>query len=313
MTRTKVLTAAGLVAGLTGGAAAVAATRRTREPVPDPNEAHHYELPATTHTVVTDDGARLAVTDVGQGPAVALAHCWMGSRAVWAPVANRLLESGHRVVLYDQRGHGESTVGSDGFSIDRLGADLAAVLEARDVKDAVLAGHSMGGMTVMALLADHAPVAAERGRAMVLASTAAGGLAAAAARPGAAWAVSSPLTDRALRSRYGHVLQRGVFGSPACRNHLVAWRDLMVATPASARVGCLHAMRDMDLREVLDRAKWPVTVLVGSEDRLTSRRFAEEIASLLPDGQLEVVEGRGHMLPYEAADRLAEAIAKAAV
>ncbi|HET8618358.1 MAG TPA: alpha/beta fold hydrolase, partial [Acidimicrobiales bacterium] len=68
--------------------------------------------------VTTDDGARLAVTDAGDritlgGPApVVLAHCWTGSRAVWAPVARRLVAAGHRVVLYDQRGHGASTAGT---------------------------------------------------------------------------------------------------------------------------------------------------------------------------------------------------------
>ena len=81
------------------------------------------------------------------------------------PVAHRLLEAGHQVVLYDQRGHGESTVGDDGFTIPRLGADLRAVLEAVDARDAVLAGHSMGGMTIQSLVAHHPDVVDERVRA----------------------------------------------------------------------------------------------------------------------------------------------------
>lgn len=61
-----------------------------------------------------------------------------------APVAHRLLDAGHRVVLYDQRGHGESSLGRAPVTVERLGEDLAAVLKHLDVRDAVLAGHSMG-------------------------------------------------------------------------------------------------------------------------------------------------------------------------
>lgn len=314
MSNTALKVGAGVGVGVAALAGTAAGLRRSRGPAPiDPNDPGDYELPpGTDHRVTTDDGAELAVTDAGTGAPVVLVHCWMGARAVWAPVANRLVRDGHRVVMYDQRGHGDSSAGSGGFSISRLASDLATVLEARDVRDAVLAGHSMGGMTVMGLLTDHVDVAAERGKAMVLVSTAAAGLVA-AGRPGAAQVIASPLTDRVVASRFGHIFQRGTVGVTACREHLVAWRDLMVATPAASRVGCMRAMAEMDLREALGRADWPVTVLVGSHDRLTPRRHAAEIASLVPGAQLEVLDGMGHMLPFEAADRVAETIAKAAV
>ena len=62
-------------------------------------------------TVPTPDGAQLAVWDIGDPtlPVVVLPHCWGCSHAIWIPVARRLLDTGHRVVLYDQRGHGAST------------------------------------------------------------------------------------------------------------------------------------------------------------------------------------------------------------
>ena len=80
--------------------------------------------------VPTPDGASLAVWDIGTGPTVVLPHCWGCSHAVWVPVARRLVESGHRVVLYDQRGHGATTRGTAPLSIETLADDLAAVLEA---------------------------------------------------------------------------------------------------------------------------------------------------------------------------------------
>ena len=150
---------------------------------PDPD----LSLPAgESLAVTTDDGARLAVTVAGRAaegrggsPAahpVVLPHCWTGSRAVWAPVARRLVDAGHPVVLYDQRGHGDSTLGRHAISVDRLGADLGTVLDHLDLRDAVLAGHSMGGMTVMAHACRQAGRLGERARGLVLVATAAHGL-----------------------------------------------------------------------------------------------------------------------------------------
>ncbi|HET6811756.1 MAG TPA: alpha/beta hydrolase [Acidimicrobiales bacterium] len=303
---------AATAAGALGALAGMALLRRSRRrATTDPNDPAHYDLPAGENRVVrTDDGAELAVSDVGQGPAVVLAHCWMGAREVWAPVAHRLVTSGHRVVLYDQRGHGSSTVGSDGFTIPRLGADLAAVLEALDLREAVLAGHSMGGMTVMSLLAHHPDVARDRGRAAVLVATAAGGLAGSMPRR-AENLLASPAVDRLLRSGYGPSLQRAVVGARPCRDHLVRWRDVMVACPADTRIGWLRAMRDMDLRPALASVELPVTILVGSHDRVTPPRFAWELARLMPAARLRVLEGHGHTLPFEAAGDVAGELAEA--
>ena len=71
--------------------------------------------------VATDDGVELAVTVAGpdDAPTVVLSHCWTGSRAIWGPVAERLVADDHRVVLYDQRGHGESTHTTDPPSMGR--------------------------------------------------------------------------------------------------------------------------------------------------------------------------------------------------
>jgi pimeloyl-ACP methyl ester carboxylesterase len=297
------------LAALGGVAVFVRAHRRPAGA--DPNEPAHYVLPAgVTRVVRTDDGAELAVSELGAGPPVVLAHCWMGAREIWAPVAHRLVESGRRVVLYDQRGHGSSTVGADGFTIPRLGADLAAVLEACDIRGAVLAGHSMGGMTVMSLLAHHPGVVRERASAAVLVATAAGGLA--GSMPSRAESLlSSRNVDRLLRSRYGPWLQRAVVGARPCPDHLLRWRDVMVACPTDVRIGWLRAMRAMDLRPALSSVQLPVTVLVGSHDRITPPRFAWELATLIPGARLQVLEGHGHTLPFEAAEEVAAAVAAA--
>jgi pimeloyl-ACP methyl ester carboxylesterase len=255
--------------------------------------------------VTTDDGAELVGSVSGEGPVVVLPHCWTGSRTMWAPVAHRLLAAGCQVVLYDQRGHGESTVGDDGFTIPRLGADLKAVLEAVDAHDAVLGGHSMGGMTVQALAVHHPDVLDERVRALVLVSTAASGLGRGNGDALGRRVVASPGLERAMRSRAGHAMVRGTVGAGVRRNHLVVTRDLFLACPPEARAGFLSAMQAMDLRKGIAAIAVPTTVVVGTRDRLTTPKLADELVRTIPDAKLVTLPDRGHQLPLEAPDEVA--------
>ena len=131
---------------------------------------------------------------------VVLPHCWGCSHEIWLPVTRRLKEQGFRVVLYDQRGHGASTRGTAPLTIETLAHDLTAVLQATDVRNAVLAGHSMGGMTIMSLATHRPDVLKERAKATVLVATAATNLVGGSAQ-GARVAnalVASPLVTRAI-------------------------------------------------------------------------------------------------------------------
>ncbi|MGV3759960.1 MAG: alpha/beta fold hydrolase, partial [Actinomycetota bacterium] len=143
----------------------------------DPLGPKGCSLPPGRELVVpTDDGAHLAVTVAGpdDAPTVVLPHCWTGTRETWGAVARRLVLGGHRVVLYDQRGHGRSTA-PDGHvpAIDQLGHGLRAVIDATDSTDVLLAGHSMGGMTIQSYAREHPEHFARHVRGAVLVATAA--------------------------------------------------------------------------------------------------------------------------------------------
>jgi pimeloyl-ACP methyl ester carboxylesterase len=298
------------------GAVALVAARRTEakwSAAHDPSAAEDYLIPhGESITVVTDDGAQLAVTVAGpeDGAPVVLAHGWACGREVWAPVAHRLIRSGHRVALYDQRGHGASTVGSDPITVERLGADLAAVLEHLDVDDAVLAGHSMGGMTVQAAAVHAAEVVSRRAKAIVLVSTAGAGIGDGGADERTVRLVKGTVADRALRSPLGRFLVRGAVGKRVVTaRHLDITKDLFVALDNEVRGDCLRAMLDMDLREGLRDVDLPATVLIGSGDKLISPKRAEETATAVRGAALVTLDGFGHMLPLESPDTVAEHIA----
>jgi pimeloyl-ACP methyl ester carboxylesterase len=299
------------VAGAGAVAAALAAGRRWRSAedpcaatVLDPAEAREFK-------VSRPDGAVLDGVDTGpaDGALVVLSHCWTGSRATWEPVAARLIERGRRVVLYDQRGHGASTQGTGPLTVDGLGDDLAAVLEAVDARDAVLAGHSMGGMSVLALAVNHPDVVADRVRALVLAGTAGFGVAAGLLAAPVRFVTGSRRVDRLMAGPLGPALSRGAVGRHPRRAHVVSTRDAWLSLPADVRRQFLVALQGMDFRAGLGSLDLPTTVVVGTRDLLTPPRLGRGIAAAVPGARLVEVPGAGHMLPYEEPDLLADIIA----
>jgi len=283
-----------------------------RHDVGDPWDPDAPRFPAgEDRRVTTPDGVELAVTIAGpdDAPTVVLSHCWTGSRAIWGPVADRLVDDGHRVVLYDQRGHGDSGHGDEPPTIAMLGDDLRAVLEAVDVHDAVLVGHSMGGMSVQSYAAEHPTDFKERVKGVVLVATAAQTV---------GRALPGPLVERLIGDHYpawagrgalGRALVRGSIGSAPQRAHVELTLDGWARTTGYARAGFLTAMSGMDLRTSLRDTGVPTVILVGTRDRLTPVPLARRLAEGIPGSELTVLPGAGHMLPLERPDDIVKAVA----
>jgi pimeloyl-ACP methyl ester carboxylesterase len=263
--------------------------------------------------IPTADGARLAAWDVGSGPIVVLSHGWAASHAVWIPVARRLVESGHRVVLYDQRGHGASTRGTAPLDPTTLARDFALVLEARDVADAILTGHSMGGMTVMALATFQPELLKQRGRAIVLVATAAADTSWRLPQSDriAARFMGSPSLSRIMRTASGLRFVRSAFGVDPAWAHLDLTRTLFADCDPGVRAGYVKSMSAMNLLEGIATIAVPTTVLVGSRDRLTPPARSRTLVDTIPGARLVTVPDRGHMLPLEDPDAVADEIVRA--
>ena len=302
-----------------GAAAAVGAVVATRRAVKrwsiaeDATAGRPLSLPDGEDRVVESaDGAKIEVRVAGPEQApnpVVLVHGWTNDRRVWGAVAQRLVDGGHRVVLVNQRGHGGSTSGDDGYTLDAIGNDVRAVLEQLDLRDALVVGHSMGGMATMAFLTKHAD-ARDRVAAVALVATAAAGVGVQGGAIGeriATHVISHPRLERVLESAsVGPVLVRNTVGRTAAGSHLDAVRELFVATPPDVRAGFLGAMNKMDLAEALSELDVRAVVIVGSRDRLTPPRLAKRLVQSLPGARLVVLPDHGHMLPIEAPAELTE-------
>jgi len=96
-------------------------------------------------TITTKGGTQIYYKDWGTGPVVTFSHGWPLNADAWDGQMLFLAQNGFRVVAHDRRGHGRSTQISSGNDMDGYADDLAAVIEALDLTDATLVGHSTGG------------------------------------------------------------------------------------------------------------------------------------------------------------------------
>lgn len=100
----------------------------------------------TTGTITLADGVPMAYESRGAGDtAVVFVHCWACNRDFWREQVAAVADAGYRVVRFDLAGHGESGSVRDEWSVGRLGADVAAAIDAMDLDRVILVGHSMGG------------------------------------------------------------------------------------------------------------------------------------------------------------------------
>jgi non-heme chloroperoxidase len=109
----------------------------------------------SSSTITTKDGTQIYYKDWGKGPVVTFSHGWPLSSDAWDGQMLFLAQNGFRVVAHDRRGHGRSSQSSSGNDMDGYADDLAAVIEALDLKDAVLVGHSTGGGEVVRYIGRH--------------------------------------------------------------------------------------------------------------------------------------------------------------
>lgn len=275
-------------------------------------------------TVRAADGVELSAESSAARAAattVVFVHGWALSSASWAEESEAIGQVA-RVVRYDQRGHGRSgRLGGTRPSIDLLGEDLEAVLDQLAPEGpVVLAGHSMGGMTIMAVAARHPELLWRRVRGVAMVGTSAGGLRAGTlglSRP-AGW-IYRPLMAltmwwwrrwpgpaERLRARFPRrqavrrAARRFLFGPDASEEAVAACTELIQATPAETVGAFYAALMEHDKQEAVGRLREvPVLIMVGELDRLTPPRHSQRLAAALPGARLVVVPGCGHLLPME--------------
>lgn len=275
----------------------------------------------TRHTVDSPDGARIAVLDhpaasgTPQGPTLVLTHGWCLTHEAWDPVVEeiRRRRPDLRVISYDQPGHGHSTAGLDrSVSLLDLGATLREVIaETVPDGDLVLAGHSMGGMTIMALSTVDPDLVKARVRGVALVGTAAH-LPNRRGIPGERVAMGLlgrlPATFRGLPST-PRLTAANLFGVDPDPDAVRATARMTSRTRAHVVADWYRAIGELDLRSGLAPfADVRTVILSGTRDRLTSVSAGRRLAAGIPGATFWSLPGVGHMITYEATSLVADRI-----
>src|SRR5215510_12336350 len=292
--------AAGLVVGATaaGAGAVVAAERIAANRLrgrPAPAGERFGSLRGLELTVLADDGVPLHVEINGPDTApmtIIFCHGYTVNQDCWHFQRRDL--SDHRLVFWDQRDHGRSGRSAEGSgSIGQLGTDLRAVIDAAapGPGPVVLVGHSMGGMTIMALADQYPGLFGTKVVGAVLISTAARGL-----RVSADLAF---LTTRLIG-----------FGGDEVSPDTVAFLEQMIRdTPIEVVARFCQALLACDMRSSLPSlGTVPVTVVVGEKDRLIAARLGIELAAEIPGARPAWIPGAGHAIILERPDEVSRAI-----
>jgi pimeloyl-ACP methyl ester carboxylesterase len=282
------------------------------------------------HSVRSADGTVLHVEvfGAGDGATVVLAHGWTEALQYWIYIIRAMSDRGFRVVAYDQRGHGRSEPAKDGdYALDRFGEDLEAVLAGcvPAGQRAVVAGHSLGAMSIAAW-AEHHDVE-PRARATALLNTGFGDLIAEqllfplpqiAQTLNRTVATRGFLGNRAPLPRFSTPLTSAAiryvaFGPDASPAQVAFYERMLVTSPPDARAKTGIAMSEMDLHDALPRLTVPTIVIAGADDRLTPPSHARRIAAMLPNlVRLTVLDDTGHMAPLERPREVTNALVELA-
>lgn len=338
--RRRTLTGLGVgltVAGVTA-AVGVATDRltRARQTARALDSLDTYEEEATTEVIViAADGVPLHVeideperrpTGLPKGtavPTVVFCHGYTLSLRCWVFQRRALKAAGYRVVLWDARGHGQSGAGSkESYDIDQLGLDLGAVIsQVVPEGPLVLVGHSMGGMTLMALAAQQPALVKDRVLGVAFVATSPGGISA------VSWGLGSmlgravhrlgPVAVGRLARRQGLVnsalkagrdveeflVDRYSFASPVPLSIVRLTADMIFGTRIEVISEFMETFDRHDKREALEQFIGVETLVInGVQDLLTPPQHSEEIVRLIPGAEHVLVNDAGHIIMLEHGD-----------
>jgi pimeloyl-ACP methyl ester carboxylesterase len=252
--------------------------------------------------------------DHGAGPPVVLIHGYPLSGRAWDRQVPALLAAGHRVITYDRRGFGNSSQPTTGYDYDTFAADLNALLDTLDLRDAVLVGHSMGTGEVTRYLGTYGSARVAKG---VLVSPIPPFLLQTDNNPEGlpvglfdgfvqAATADTPAWMKGFLDNFYNIDQ---FGGTLVSDQAFqfSW-NIAAAASATAAVACITTWQT-DFRDDLPTIDVPVLVVQGDADRiLPYPNTGQRLSGLIKDMQLVVIDGGPHAIAWTHADQVNRAL-----
>jgi len=261
---------------------------------------------ARAEYITVEPNVKLHITDMGNGPVVVLIHGYPLSDASWEYQYHDLVNAGYRVIGITLRGFGQSDKPFGKYDYDQFAADIKAVLDTLDIKDATIGGHSMGGAIALHYVAKYNGAHINK---LALFAAAAPCHTKKADYPYplftkeeiTSW-VALNNTDRpALLAAVG---QKFTLSATSVSPGIGAWLGgIEMQSSAYAMEQALIALRDEDLRDDLPKIKVPTLIFNAREDKIVAFALAEQMNKAIPGSTLIPFEKSGHALFIEEKDK----------
>jgi non-heme chloroperoxidase len=259
-------------------------------------------------TITTRDGTQIFHKDWSSGRPVVFSHGWPLSADAWDAQMMFLGTRGYRVIAHDRRGHGRSSQTWDGNDMDTYADDLAELIEALDLHDAVLVGHSTGGGEVARYIGRHGT--ARVAKAVLLGAVPPLMLQTEASPGGLPIEVFDEIRAKTAADRsqffkdltipfYGYN-REGAKVSEGVRNSF--WLQGMQAGIKPA-YDCIKQFSETDFTQDLERFAVPTLIAHGDDDQIVPIEASAKLSiKLVPNATLKIYPGGSHGLAQTQAD-----------
>jgi non-heme chloroperoxidase len=261
-------------------------------------------------TIKTKDGIEIYYKDWGKGQPLFFHHGWPLSADDWDSQMMFFLGRGYRVIAHDRRGHGRSTQTAVGHDMDTYAADVAAVVQALDLKNAIHIGHSTGGGEVIRYVAKHGK--GRVAKAVIISAIPPMLLKSEKNPDGLPMAVFDQLRDGTAfhRSKFYQDITMPFYGfnrpgakiSQGIRDNW--WRQGMMGS-AQAQYECVRVLSESEFFDDLKSIDVPVLVMHGLDDQICPfESSGAKSVKLLKHGTLKTYPGFPHGMPTTNADEI---------
>lgn len=258
-------------------------------------------------TITTSDGTEIYYKDWGTGQPVVFSHGWPLTADAWDDQLLFVASRGYRAIAHDRRGGGRSGQPWDGNDLDTYADDLAAVIEALDLRDAVLVGHSTGGGEVARYIGRHGT--SRVAKAVLLSAISPLMLKTGANPEGTAMEVFDGLRDglTADRSQFYRDLSGPFYGANRAGSSVSqGLRDsfwlLSMTVGEKGAYDCIKAFSETDTTSDLDRFDVPTLIIHGDDDQIVPIAAAAlKSSKIVKNATLKVYPGAPHGLAQTTA------------